>query len=79
MRKRFRLLDAQIKSVRHSRHKWLDSELKLMKLCWECMDSIGVPKNEEEVKVLRGLIETYDKSIVLIEKDFISKRREYIQ
>ena len=78
MRKSFKELDRYARRVKKERRSWLHSEMKLLKLCFKYMQRIGYPKNEKDVDRLGELVKVYDQHVALIEKDFISKIREYI-
>lgn len=78
MENNFKTLYKKIKCVKKSRIKWLYAELKLIKICFKAMNDINVPVNEKEKERLKEYIDSYDSSIKLIEKDFISSLRSYI-
>lgn len=74
-----RELDRYVRKVRKNRKSWLRNEIKLIRLCFRCLQRIDFPKSDKDADNIKTIIEVYDEHIALIEKDFISKKRWYIQ
>ena len=74
-----KVLDKGIRRAKRLKRKWLNNEIKLLKLCFKHMMRIGYPTNKDDQDKLCALIELYDKHIALIEKDFVGMCRGYIR